>query len=108
MFDEELGEKIRICSDQDLFLRLEMGNDGKSALILGYKVILTDTEYMILNSLFESDIPLSKDNFEERCGISRSSIPVHVTHINKKVFPITGRRIIEYDGIGGYRISNTM
>ncbi len=108
MFDEAFGENIRICSEQDLFRRLQMGRDGKSALILGYKIVLTDAEYRILNALYESDSPISKYEFEKQYGIMSSSIPVHVVHINKKALPITGRRLIENLKSDGYRISNTM
>ncbi len=94
--------------DSEIFLRLKLNDDRKSALILGYRVRLTEGEYKILEALCKSSEPIGKETFESEYGSASSSVSVHVSHINKKVFPITRRRLIESDGSKGYILSDTI
>ncbi len=88
--------------------RLRIMNDGKSVLILGYRVAMTKTEYTILKALSESDKPISRKEFESKYGLTYSSIPVHISNINKKALPITGRKMIIGNRCENYEISPTM
>ena len=88
--------------------RLSLGKDGRSALVLGYKIDLTESEYLIIDSLLRIGKPMSKASFEEECGVAASSVPVHIANINKKAYPITGRRLIEYNKAEGYTMSKTI
>ena len=90
------------------FRRLCMGKDGRSALVLGYEVKLTGAEFTILDALMKSEKYITKAQFETVYGVSRSSVAVHISHVNKKTFPITHRRLIENDGSDAYRISDTV
>ncbi len=88
--------------------RLRIMNDGKSVLVLGYRVTMTNTEYTILKALSESEKPISRKEFEADYGLTYSSIPVHISNINKKAFPITRRKMIIGKGCEKYEISPTM
>ena len=56
----------------------------------------------------KSEKYITKAQFETVYGVSRSSVAVHISHVNKKTFPITHRRLIENDGSDAYRISDTV
>ena len=90
------------------FLRLQLNDDGKSALILGYRIVLTAAEFAILDTLMKGGEQVLKSDLETKCGISNSSIPVHISHINKKAFKITNRRLIVKEPNGVYHISDTL
>ncbi len=90
------------------YCRLLLNKDGKSALVLGYKIQLTASEYLILDVLNKCEAYVSKSELESKYGLTYSSIAVHIANINRKAHPITGRSLIEGNGHGEYRISDTM
>ena len=90
------------------YCKIKMHRDGKSALVLGYKIELTKSERTIINALLNAEDTISRDEFESKYGLTYSSIPVHVSNINKKAFPITNRKLIDGCGRGEYKISDTM
>ncbi len=102
-YDENLlFSELRSCR------KIRMMRDGSRALILGYEIHLTASEYTILHALSKSDLPISRKSFAENYGLTYSSIPVHVANINKKAFPITGRKLILGNKCYDYQISETM
>ena len=97
-----------IDSEDFHYCKIKMSKDGKGALILGYRIELTKSEYIILNALLNSDSAISRSRFESEYGLTYSSVAVHVSNINRKVLPITNRKLIDGCGRGEYRISDTM
>ena len=90
------------------FERIAQSEDGNNILILGYKIDLTDKETELLNILHESKKSVSKNALAERVGIARSAVSVHIANINKKALPITGRRLVEGNRRGYYKISDNI
>ncbi len=92
--------------NSDLFY---LYGDGETAFLLGYKLCLTRTEYLILSALVSSEAPLSKNELENTCfeelGTGRSTIAVHIFNINKKAKSISGRRLVVTDKDAKYLIS---
>ena len=86
------------------FVKLALTDDGKSALILGYKVELTDKEYGILKALLDAECAIRRSELARAVDVATSSIPVHVANINKKALPITGRKLIEGNRHAEYKI----
>ncbi len=87
---------------------VRMMQDGRSALILGYRISLTSSEYKILDILTKAKSPISRKELEVEYNMTYSSIPVHISNINKKARPITGRKLIEGNGCEKYEISKTI
>ncbi len=85
--------------------KIEMSADGNGALLLGYRVMLTKSEYALLSLLLDADGALHVSKISENVGICLSSIAVHAANINKKVYPITKRRLIIGERGGEYRIN---
>lgn len=101
-------QDVMIVSDDFPYSKIKMSKDGKGALILGYRIELTRSEYTILNVLLNSDSVISRTRFESKYGLTYSSVAVHVSNINRKALPITNRRLIDGCGRGEYKISDTM
>lgn len=95
-------------SDNFPYCKIKMHRDGKSALVLGYKIELTKSERTILSALINAEGTISRADFESKYGLTYSSIPVHVSNINKKASPITNRKLIDGCGREEYKISDTM
>ena len=95
-------------SDDFPYCKIKMHRDGKSALVLGYKIELTKSERTIVDALIKAEGTISRSEFESKYGLTYSSIPVHVSNINKKAFPITNRKLIDGCGREEYKISDTM
>jgi len=87
------------------FCRLQLSGDGGSMLLLGYRETLTAAEYAIIKALLEADTPIHKSLISEITRINEKSVPVHISNINKKALPITGRKLIEGNRRGEYGIS---
>ena len=92
-------------SRDELFCMLD---DGRSALLLGYKLTLTKSEYIILSAIASQNEPLSRERILELCFKDRAlkpvNIGVHVYNINKKAADISGRKLVVGDRKHGYRI----
>lgn len=90
------------------FQRLALHDDGKSALVLGYRVELTDKEYGIVKALIECDVAIHKSKLAAAVDVVESALPVHIANINKKAATITARRLIEGNRRGEYKISENI
>ena len=90
------------------YKKLDLLDDGKSLLILGYRVELTDMEYGIIKVLLDSGRIMHKSEISALISIGVGSLPVHIANINKKALPITKRKLIEGNRRGEYRISENM
>ena len=80
-------------------------------ILLGYRLVLTKTEYSILKALIESAItPLSSKDFCTKIGIelSKESISFHVSNINKKAKTISNRKLIKNFAKNGYFLNEEM
>lgn len=75
---------------------LEIDEQGKDALYLGYPLHLTPTEYNIVRALTE------QGSYDP--GESAASASVHVCAINKKAQTVGGRRLIRTVRGRGYRL----
>ncbi len=93
---------------QSDFVKLRLNDDGRSALVLGYRVELTAAEYEILRILSSSEAAIHKSDICRQVEIKENGLAVHIANINKKARPITGRRLIEGNRKAEYRISETM
>ncbi len=95
--------------NKDLFY---LYGDGKTAFLLGYKLVLTNTEYLILSVVSSSESPISRSEIENACfenlGTGRTTVAVHISNINKKARRISGRRLVVTDKKGDYMISETI
>ena len=79
---------------------------------LGYPVILTDTELMILSALLQNRQGyIDSETLMKRCIVGEDrgvgNIPVHICSINKKLAEIGGRNIIVSKRGLGYKITDT-
>ena len=90
------------------FVKLGFMDDGKSVLVLGYRTELTDKEYDLTKILFEAKRAMHKNELAKTCDIAISAVAVHVANINKKVLPISGRKLIEGNRRGEYKISENI
>ena len=90
------------------YTRLALLGDGKSALVLGYRIELTDVEYGIIKTLLDSGNAMHKAEISALIGVGAGSLPVHIANINKKALPITKRKLIEGNRRGEYKISENV
>ena len=86
------------------FHKLTVLDDGKRALILGYGIDLTDTEYKILKALINAESAIRRSELATAAEVAASAISVHIANINKKALPITGRKLIEGNRHAEYKI----
>ncbi len=103
-FDDLYDKNLLILYESE-GRKIRMMRDEKRALILGYEIFLTRSEYLILHRLSKSESPISRESFANDHGLTYSSIPVHISNINKKAFPITGRKLIIGNRCGEYSIN---
>lgn len=106
--------KMIPCPEHDLELTwkkddyLSFCDDGKSIILIGYKVVLTPYEYNILKLLSDDGCGACVDRIIEKCfknkDVTHGNVAVHVHNINQKVLPITNRRLIISDRDHGYKI----
>ena len=90
------------------FEKIAFTDDGEHMLILGYRVDFTDKEIELVKILHGSKKSISKTELAERADISDTALAVHIANINKKALPITGRKLIEGNRRGYYKISEYM
>ncbi len=99
---------ILYTSTKYKIVKIEPSDDGKSALLLGYRLRLTVTEHKLLSLLCAEKAPIHKNDIAKKSGAASSSIAVHIASINKKAYPITKRRLIIGERNGEYRINEYM
>ena len=106
----DMKDKVEILETLHImdFNKLSLLDDGRGALILGYRVELTKKECEIIRILLGATGAMSMPSIAELSGIAESSIPVHVSNINKKALAITRRRLIVGNRQGEYKISDVM
>ena len=80
-------------------------------ILLGYRLVLTKTEYGILKVLIENaDTPLLPDEIYAKIGIelSKESISFHISNINKKAKTISNRKLVKKFAKNGYFLNEEM
>ena len=94
---ETLGE-----SDLD---KIAFINDGKSILLCNYRLELTKREYELVLFLANEKGWTTREKIICNTGVRRSSIPVHVANANKKAYSVSGRKLLEGNRSGEYRVA---
>ena len=77
---------------------------------LGYRLILTKSEFCILCAMLKSESGIERDEFYDIAALRRGSektMKTHICNINKKAVAIGGRKLILCDD-GRYRINEFM
>ena len=97
IFKEIFGESYR--------QKISPLSDGKSILLCNYRIELTAGEYSIVSFLSIKSNWIPRTEISVCTSIKESSIPVHIANINKKASSITGRKLLEGNRSGEYRIS---
>ena len=85
--------------------------EENDVIFLGYKLVLTKTEYGILKELIESaGTPLSTEEISSKINIelSKENIRFHISSINKKAKIISNRKLIKNFAKNGYFLSEEM
>lgn len=100
-------KKQRIYGEEYLKSLLPAG-DGNGILLCNYRMDLTPREYAILSLLLEREMPTGRRELADSLGVKETSIPVHVSNINKKARAVTGRRLILGNRNGEYVISESI
>ena len=86
---------------------LELSENWREVLLLGYPLSLSETEYGILRSICrEHPSSLSIESLADEHGLSANGVAVHICTLNKKAARISGRRLVVFDG--GYRLNEFM
>ena len=88
--------------------KIAVKNDGKSILVCNYRIELTQGEYALVSLLVNKKEWTSRKDITNETGINASSIPVHVANINKKVRSVSGRKLLEGNRNGDYRVSENI
>ena len=82
-------------------MSLEVDEETHSVHLVGYGLKLSNTEFDILNIIFDNELINADDIFQALGGkISKKSIPVHINSINNKAFEISGRKLISFSDKG--------
>ncbi len=104
-----MHSKMHIKGDMgEGFRALIVNDDKKSVLLLGYRIELTETEYRILASMAEANgANVSRSRLSQMVSASEESLAVHIVNINKKAYPITGRKLICSRRNQGYFLTET-
>ena len=90
---------------------LYIEEDRNSAILLGYKLSLTKTEYLILKELVKSGkLPISAKDITSRTGLnlSKENLAFHIFNINSKAKAISNRILIKNISKIGYFLSEEM
>ena len=93
------------------FKHLTVAEDDNFVVLLGYRLVLTKTEYLILKALIKSEqSPLSAEQIADLSGIelSKENIAFHISSINTKAKSISGRLLIKNIVKNGYFLSEEM
>ena len=89
---------------------LSVRKNGTDILVRNYRISLTAFEHAIVSLLADKCEWVSKEQIAALlCNgkpIRSSSIPTHVSNINKKVSMMIGRKLIEGNRSGEYRVSH--
>ena len=101
----ELKAEVTFVFEYDKIL---LDEENSSAVILGYRVELTDKEYEIIKILLDSRCMVRKREIAELAEIAESSVAVHIANINKKALPITGRKLLVGNRRGEYAIAENI
>ena len=87
---------------------LEIIEERREVRYLGYIMKLTAGEYRVLKAIFNAreclDVERIRHLVSAEARMSASSIPVHVTAINKKSVKMGGRKLIGFRKERGYFI----
>ena len=90
--------------------RFYIDTDNSYAVLLGYIMKLTKSEFAILKHIDEGEGFVSASQLLEGAladkGITLGNIAVHVCNINKKAKAISGRPLIKVRRFKGYRLSD--
>ena len=84
---------------------LYIAENEKQVILLGYKLELTKTEYMILKALAQSkDSTLSAEQISSISGLelTKENVAYHISSINKKAKCIYSRALIKNIAKIGY------
>ena len=110
--------KIIPCPEHDVELKwqrsdyLNLCDDGKTIILIGYRVVLTRHEYGIVKLLYDDPEGVSAESIIEKCfknkDITVGNVAVHVYNINKKAMPVIGRRLVVGDRKQGYIIAENI
>ena len=100
IFRESFGDSYRE--------KIALRNDGKSILVCNYRIGLTQGEYALVAFLVNKKEWTSPKDITSETGLNASSIPVHVANINKKSRSVSGRKLLEGNRSGDYRLSENI
>ena len=113
-----MKEKLIPCPEHDIELNWErqemltLCDDGKTVILLGYRLVLTAQEYKIVKHLFDEPRGTNVDEIIEKCfknkDVSHGNVAVHVHNINQKAMPITNKKLIKGDRKLGYKINENI
>ena len=101
-----LNEQKYIC-----YKHLYVEENNNSAILLGYKLSLTKTEYLILKELVKSkNSPISAEDLARRMNLelSKENLAFHVFNINSKAKHISSRILIKNISKIGYFLNEEM
>lgn len=83
-------------------------NEHGYAVLLGYIMDLTKSEFVILKYISEHDGYVSSQEISEKVAAGRvmtvGSVAVHVCNVNKKATKICGKNLISFQRFKGYCI----
>ena len=113
-----MNEKLIPCPEHDLELNwkwqemISFCDDGKTVILIGYRLVLTVQEFKIVKLLFDDPRGTDADEIIEKCfknkDVAQGNVAVHVHNINQKAMPITGRRLVVGDRGLGYKINENI
>ncbi len=84
--------------------------DGGEVYFLGYRLLLTKSEYKIICRIAEAEKPMCAEGLVTSLGrrkITAQNAAVHICNINKKANAIGGRNLINCDS-GRYYFNEFM
>ena len=88
--------------------KIALRNDGKSILLCNYRIELTPSEYALVSLLLNKSGWTDRAEILQKVEIKPSSIPVHIANINKKAYSVSGRKLLEGNRSGEYRVSDNI
>ena len=113
-----MNEKLIPCPAHDLELdwkrqeMLKLCDDGRTIILIGYRLMLTVQEYRIVKLLLDEPCGTDADAIIEKCFkhkyVTHGNVAVHVHNINQKAMPITNRKLVVGDRRLGYKINENI
>ena len=95
-----------------LMKQFYIDSDNGYAVLLGYIMPLTKTEFSILNRVARAEEYISAEAIQAEIldgrNITLGNIAVHICNINKKAKRISGRDLIKTRRYKGYKISEVI